>query len=72
MVKFSGTDDASRQWRRNQAAVSSDISGLAVSLHSEAFIAALDKLDLSDEQRIEAITEYFRFIGNNNKSFSVD
>lgn len=59
MVSFSGTDHASRQWRRDQMDISSDYEGLPKDPHISAFVATLDKLDLSDAQRIEALQNYF-------------
>lgn len=56
---FSGTDPASRAWRREQAEISNDISGLPRHPHGIALVAALDALDLTDAQRIEAMTAYF-------------
>lgn len=57
---FSGTDPASRAWRREQAEISNDISGLPRHPHGVALVAALDALDLTDDQRIKAMTAYFR------------
>ena len=57
---FDGTDPASRAWRREQMEISNDISGLPRHPHGVALVAALDALDLTDAQRIEAMTAYFR------------
>ena len=57
---FSGTDPVSRAWRREQMEISNDISGLPRHPHGVALVAALDALDLTDAQRIEAMTAYFR------------
>lgn len=59
MVTFSGTDPASRAWRRDQMELSNDIEGLPRDAHADAMIAGLDALDLTDEQRIAAMTRYF-------------
>lgn len=59
MASFSGTDAASRAHRREQMDISNDIEGLPRDASAEAFIAALDVLDLTDEQRIEAMNGYF-------------
>lgn len=59
MVTFSGQDGASRAKRREQAEYSSDIAGLPRDRHADAMIAALDALDLSDGDRIAAMTAYF-------------
>lgn len=69
MVKFSGTDHASRQWRREQANISNDISGIPRCAHAEAFIHALDTLNLSDGETIAAMTAYFSHLARaNNES----
>lgn len=60
MVSFSGDDAESRAWRREQMEISNDIEGLPRDRHANALIAALDALDLTDEQRITAMTSYFR------------
>lgn len=60
MPTFSGTDPASRAWRREQAEISNDIEGLPRDPHADAMVAALDALDLTDEQRIQALTAYFK------------
>lgn len=52
MSSFSGDDPASRAWRREQMGISNDISGLPRDAHVEAMVAALDALNLSDEDRI--------------------
>ena len=57
---FYGTDPVSRAWRREQMEISNDIAGLARDPHGPALFAALDALDLTDAQRIEAMTAYFR------------
>ena len=57
---FYGTDPASRAWRREQMEISNDIAGLPRDPHGPALAAALDALDLTDAQRIEAMTAYFR------------
>lgn len=57
---FHGTDPASRAWRREQMEISNDIAGLPRDPHGPALAAALDALDLTDAQRIEAMTAYFR------------
>lgn len=57
---FSGTDAASRAWRKEQAELSNDISGLPRDRHFDAMMAAFDALDLSDEQRIMAMTVFFK------------
>ncbi len=57
---FSGTDAASRAWRREQAELSNDISGLPRDRHVDAMMAAFDALDLSDEKRIMAMTVFFK------------
>ncbi|SJM63639.1 hypothetical protein FM111_09725 [Brevundimonas diminuta 3F5N] len=57
---FYGADPASRAWRREQMEISNDIAGLARDPHGPALAAALDALDLTDAQRIEATTAYFR------------
>ena len=54
---FSGTDPVSRAWRREQMEISNDIAGLPRDPHGPALAAALD---LTDAQRIEAMTAYFR------------
>jgi hypothetical protein len=59
MVTFSGTDPASRAWRREQMELSNDIEGLPRDPHADAMIAGLDALDLTDEQRIAAMKSYF-------------
>lgn len=59
-MTFSGQDAASRAWRREQAEFSSDIAGLPRDRYADAMIAALDALDLSDGDRIVAMTAYFR------------
>ena len=51
---------ASRAWRREQMEISNDIAGLPRDPHGPALAAALDALDLTDAQRIEAMTAYFR------------
>ncbi len=68
MVKFSGPDQASREWRRSQAEISNDISGAARSTHYDAFAAVMQTLDISDAERIAAMTEYFRHLGDRGKS----
>lgn len=60
MASFSGGDAESRAWRREQMEISNDIEGLPRDVHATALIAALDALDLSDAQRITAMTAYFR------------
>ena len=60
MVSFSGTDAESRAWRREQMEISNDIEGLPRDVHATALIAALDALDLTDAQRITAMTAYFK------------
>jgi len=62
-MTFTGTDEASRRWRRDQMGLSSDIEGLPTDPHVEAFIAALDALELTDEQRVTALTAYFTHLG---------
>lgn len=59
MVDFYGTDAASRTWRREQMAISNDFEGIPRDPHTEAMVASLDALALTDEQRIEAMTAYF-------------
>lgn len=56
---FDGDDPASRAWRREQMEISNDIAGLPSDPHGVALFAALDVLDLTDAQRIEAMTAYF-------------
>ena len=58
-MTFSGLDAESRAWRKEQAEISNDIAGLPRDRHADAMIAALDVLDLSDDQRILAMTAYF-------------
>lgn len=60
MVDFYGDDPASRAWRREQMAISNDISGLPRDVGVEAVVAALDALCLSDDERITAMTAYFK------------
>lgn len=62
-MTMSGTDKESRLWRRDQMHLSSDIEGLPTSPHVEALEAALDALELTDEQRITALTAYFARLG---------
>lgn len=59
MVSFSGNDRASKQWRREQANISNDISGIPRCRYAEALIHALDALNLSDNEKIVALTAYF-------------
>lgn len=56
---FSGTDPVSRAWRREQMEISNDIAGLPRHPHGVALVAALDALDLTDAQRIDAMIAYF-------------
>jgi hypothetical protein len=60
MPTFSGSDPASRAWRREQMELSNDIEGLPRDPHADAMVAALDVLDLTSDQRIQALTAYFR------------
>jgi hypothetical protein len=57
---FYGTDPVSRAWRREQMEISNDFEGIPRDRHLDALNAALDALDLTDEQRITALTAYFR------------
>ena len=57
---FYGTDPVSRAWRREQMEISNDIAGIPRDRHSDALTAALDALELTDKQRITALTAYFR------------
>lgn len=57
---FYGDDPASRAWRREQMGISNDISGLPRDIRVEAMVAALDVLSLSDEERVMAMTAYFK------------
>lgn len=57
---FYGTDPVSRAWRREQMEISNDFEGIPRDRHLDALTAALDALDLTDEQRITATTAYFR------------
>ena len=57
---FYGTDPVSRAWRRAQMEISNDFEGIPRDRHLDALNAALDALDLTDEQRITALTAYFR------------
>lgn len=43
--------------------ISSDYEGLPKSPYVEALIVALDALELTDEQRITALTAYFAHLG---------
>lgn len=56
---FYGTDPASCAWRRAQMEISNDMAGLSRDPHGPALFAALDALDLTDAQRIKAMTAYF-------------
>lgn len=47
-------------WRREQMEISNDIAGLPRDSHATAMVTALDALGLTDEQRIVAMTAYFR------------
>ena len=47
-----------RAWRREQANVDADIEGMARNSEAQAFIAELDKLDLTTEERITRITAF--------------
>lgn len=60
MPTFSGSDPASCAWRREQMELSNDIEGLPRDPHADAMVAALDVLDLTSEQRIQALTAYFK------------
>ena len=60
MPTFSGSDPASRAWRREQMELSNDIEGLPRDPHADAMVASLDVLDLTSDQRIQALTAYFR------------
>lgn len=60
MPTFSGSDPASCAWRREQMGLSNDIEGLPRDAHADAMVAALDVLDLTSEQRIQALTAYFK------------
>lgn len=60
MVDFFGDDAASRAWRREQMDISNDIAGLPRDVHLDAMTAALDAVSLSDEERIIAMTAYFK------------
>ena len=57
---FYGADPVSRAWRREQMEISNDFEGIPRDRHLDALNAALDALDLTDEQRITALTAYFR------------
>lgn len=57
------TDDTpeARAWRSEQANVDADIEGLAQSAPEDiAFNDALDQLDISDEEKMERLINYFR------------
>lgn len=60
MPTFSGNDPASRLWRREQGNISNDISGISNDPNISAFILALDTLNISDADRIIAMTTYFK------------
>lgn len=47
-----------RAWRREQANVDADIEGMATSSEARAFVAELDKLNLTTEERIARITAF--------------
>lgn len=47
-----------RAWRREQANVDADIEGIAKSSEAQAFVAELDKLGLTTEERIARITAF--------------
>jgi len=47
----------------HQIGLSNDIEGLPTDPLVEAFIAALDALELTDEQRVTALTAYFTHLG---------
>ena len=57
---FYGADSVSRAWRREQMEISNDFACIPRDRHIDALTAALDVLDLTDEQRITALTAYFR------------
>lgn len=52
--------DQIRAWRREQADISNDIAGLPRDKNAAAMVAALDALELTDAQRITAMTAYFK------------
>lgn len=62
-MTMSGTDEASRLWRREQMGISNDFEGLPTSPHVDAFLAVLDTLKLTEEQRRAALTTYFTQLG---------
>ncbi|MND44886.1 hypothetical protein D3C80_357350 [compost metagenome] len=64
MVDFYGDDPASRAWRREQMDISNDIAGLPRDVRLEAMAAALDAVSLSDEERIIAMTAYFKSLAS--------
>lgn len=64
MPDFYGEDPASRAWRREQMAISNDISGVPRDVRVEAMVAALDALSLSGEERIIAMTAYFKSLAS--------
>lgn len=55
--------DPDRLWRREQMEISNDYEGLPRSPYLDALTAALDALELTDEQRIAALTAYFTHLG---------
>jgi len=64
VVDFYGDDPASRAWRREQMDISNDIAGLPRDVCLEAMAAALDAVSLSDEERIIAMTAYFKSLAS--------
>lgn len=70
MTSFSGSDPTSRAWRREQMDLSNDIAGLPRAPYADAMIAALDILELTDEQRIQALNTYFRTLSELANSFA--
>lgn len=60
LPSFSGNDADSRAWRREQMNISCDYEGLLRDRHADAMCAALDALTLSDEDRVRALTAYFK------------
>lgn len=60
LPSFSGNDAASRAWRREQMQISCDYEGLPRDRHADAMCAALDALNISDGDRVRALTAYFK------------